>query len=149
VSDPLDVFMGIGRTERKERKKAFPGKLPPKNREEKEREDILDTLPYREYLVDGVAVPFYTIGSLAKALGRSPVTIRSWEAKHWLPAPAFRTPPPTGHQLPGKSSQGSRLYSRDQMRFLIDAFYMFRIDDPRLHDWPGFKQHIQDNYPRK
>jgi hypothetical protein len=146
VKDPLNLFMGI---KDDDKAPSFPGKLAPKNREDNKREDVLDSLPHREYLVEGTEVSFYSIGSLAKALGRSAVTIRSWEAKGWLPAPAFRTPPPTGQQLPNKPAKGSRLYSREQVEFLVDAFYLFKLDHPRLHNWPGFKQHIQDNYPRK
>jgi hypothetical protein len=142
MKDPLEVFFGKEPT-------PYPGSLPPKNRVERNIEDPVDNLPSREYLVDGVPTKFYTVGALAKALGRSPVTIRSWEAKGWLPAASFRSPPPKSQQIPGKASRGVRLYSRPQIDFLVSAFYAFRLDHVRDHDWPGFKQHIQDNYPRK
>jgi hypothetical protein len=143
MKDPLDVFFG------KPEKAPYPGSLPPKNRIERNVDSPIDDLPSREYLIDGAPAKFYTVGALAKALGRSPVTIRSWEAKGWLPAASFRSPPPRSQQIPGKESRGARLYSRHQLEFLVDAFYHFRLDQVKGHDWPGFRQHIQDNYPRK
>lgn len=144
MRDSLEVFFG------KQVPSPYPGSLPPKNREERKTDDPVDGLPSREYLVDGAPVKFYTVGSLARVLGyRSPVTIRSWESKGWLPAASFRSPPPKNQQIPGKASRGVRLYSRQQVDFLVQAFYVFRLDHAKSHDWPGFKKHIQDNYPRK
>jgi hypothetical protein len=143
TKDPLAVFFG------KPEPKTYPGSLPPKNRQEINTDSPVDGLPSREYLVDGTPTKFYTIGALSRALGRSPVTIRSWESKGWLPAATFRSPAPRSQQIPGKPSRGSRLYSRQQVDFLVEAFYHFRLDSVKGHDWPGFKKHIQDNYPRK
>jgi hypothetical protein len=146
MRDPIDVFFG------KPEPAPYPGSLAPKNRVDDDTNNpinVVDTLSSREYLIDGVPAKFYTVGSLAKVLGRSPVTIRSWEAKGWLPAASFRSPAPKSQQIPGKSPKGSRLYSRQQIDFLVDAFYHFRLDQVKGHDWPGFKRHIQDNYPRK
>lgn len=142
MRDPLDVFFGD------HPRAQYPSKLPPRREQEVEK-SVLDDLKSREYLVDGVPMKFYTIGELAKAVNRAPVTIRSWEAKGWLPAATFRAPPPRSQQIPGKPSMGARLYSGNQIEFLIDAFYMFKLDHIKEHDWPGFKQHIKDNYPRK
>lgn len=147
MKDPLDVFFS-----KEPKEKPYPGTLPPKNRakpDEVSGDNVLDSLPSREYLVEGVPTQFYTVGSLAKALRRSPVTIRSWEAKEWLPAPSFRSPAPRSPQIPGRPSRGSRLYSREQVEFLIQAFEHFKINDPKHNDWHGFRQHVQQHYPRK
>lgn len=146
MRDPLETFFGKVSPP----KAPFPGNVAPKNRQDDDSgDDMFDNLPYRKYLVDGVPKPFYTVGALARALGRSPVTIRSWESKGWLPSASFRAPAPRSQQIPGKASMGHRLYSREQIEFLVHAFYHFRLDKVKGHDWPGFRKHIQDNYPRK
>jgi len=145
MRDPLETFFG-----KQSQRPSYPGNVPPRGRSESnEKDENIDVLPYREYLVGGDPTKFYTVGSLAKALGRSPITVRSWESKGWLPAATFRAPAPRAQQIPGKPSRGARLYSREQIDFLVDAFYRFRLDKVKGHDWPGFRQHIQDNYPRK
>lgn len=143
MRDPLDVFFGD------QPRSTYPGTLPPRRERQAEEASVLDGLRSREYLVDGVPTKFYTIGELSKALRRSPVTIRSWEAKGWLPTATFRAPPPRSQQIPGKALMGPRLYSGKQIEFLIDAFYAYKLDHPKNHDWPGFRQHIKNNYPRK
>jgi hypothetical protein len=146
MRDPLETFFGKSSLPKPSR----PGNFSThERREEDSKGDMLDALPSRKYLVDGVPKSFYTVGALARALGRSPVTIRSWESKGWIPSAAFRAPAPRSQQIPGKASMGHRLYSREQIEFLVHAFYLFRLDKVKGHDWPGFRQHIQDNYPRK
>lgn len=107
----------------------------------------LNELPFREFLVKGKPEKFYTIGALARALGKSQVTIRSWEQKGWLPAPSFRTPPPKGDQIPGKATKGLRLYTRDQLLFLVQAYDRY-VESPHKPDWEAFRQAIKRLYPR-
>ena len=80
-------------------------------------------------------------------LNRKPVTIRSWEAKGWIPPASFRTPAPKSEQIPGKAVKGRRLYSEAQIVFLVEAAMAYAIDDPDSPDWKGFRKHIADNYP--
>ncbi len=54
--------------------------------------------------------PLFTIGAVARMLGLSPATIRTWETRYGL-------------VVPDRSSGGQRLYSReqvDQLRFVCD-----------------------------
>jgi hypothetical protein len=97
--------------------------------------------------MNGQPQRFYTIGSVAKALGKTPVTIRSWEAKGWLPSASYRTPAPRKEQIPGKASKGKRLYSKDQLVFLVEAYERF-IVIPKNPNWESFKIHIRNHYPK-
>jgi MerR HTH family regulatory protein len=56
-----------------------------------------------------VNVPFYGIGDLARALNRSPGTIRKWHTAGIIPPPGFGRPTAA---LGGRV----RLYSRDQIK---------------------------------
>lgn len=60
------------------------------------------------YRVDGVDREFYTIGALAEALGKKPVTIRMWIQTSIIPDTRFRTPK-VGDQ------KGRRLWTRRQI----------------------------------
>jgi hypothetical protein len=90
---------------------------------------------------------FYSIGELAKAIGRTPVTVRSWESKGWLPAPRFRTPSPRAEQLPGKAMKGKRLYSAEQVLYLVSAVRDFNLVEPQTADWDGFHRRMKQ-YPK-
>lgn len=48
--------------------------------------------PGRVLTVNGIEVEFFSIGQLAAALGRKPVTIRSWEAEGILPTSGWTKP---------------------------------------------------------
>jgi len=85
---------------------------------------------------------------LASALNRKPVTIRSWEAKGWIPPASFRTPAPRSEQIPGKAVRGRRLYSEAQIVFIVEAAMQFKIDDPNHNDWNGFRKQIAEHYPK-
>lgn len=63
--------------------------------------------------VNGEDVEFFTIGALATALERSPVTIREWESKGIIPKARFQIPGKDG--LRGKR----RLYTRPQIEGII------------------------------
>lgn len=92
----------------------IPGlKGPQKFRAAEKHEDELETLlgtpiqmGYRGELMD-----FFKIGSLARAMNRSVVTIRKWQDKGFLPPPSF--------MIPTKAIGGKiRLYSRPQVEGL-------------------------------
>lgn len=67
----------------------------------------------REYAIEegGDPVEFWTVGALALALNRKPVTIRLWERKGIIPRPNFRTPA-------DGAIAGKRLYTREQVEGL-------------------------------
>ncbi|MCC3766026.1 MerR family transcriptional regulator [Streptomyces sp. UNOC14_S4] len=55
---------------------------------------------------------FFTIGQLANALNRSPVTIRKWETSGIIPIPTF--------VIRGKTERGNRrLYTREQVEGML------------------------------
>lgn len=148
--DPVGFLDALidSRKEKREKAPVFPGTTPPRNTAETRAEydnSWLAELPFTEYLVAGTARKFYTIGSLAKALGKKPVTIRSWEAKGWIPSASFRTPAPSAPQIPGKVPQGRRLYSLEQLMFLVETYQQFILDG---NDWDGFRDNITHHYPR-
>jgi hypothetical protein len=66
----------------------------------------------RVYTVAGKDVEFFTVGQLAMALNRQPVTIRKWEEHGVIPSAVFR--------IPSKSPNGKhRLYTRAQVEGII------------------------------
>lgn len=129
----------------------FPGKRMPKNRPNKKSEVIItdrfNGAKPKTFKVGGEDRVFFTIGELAKALSRKPVTIRMWESRGWIPRATYRTPKPRGVQIPDKSVQGRRLYSLEQVEFLMSAMEQFAIntDYPK---WDQFRKHIASNYPK-
>jgi hypothetical protein len=156
VKDPLDLFnegfdIKSRRQVQKESDVEYPGKTPPKNRStpiDRATNEWLTGLPFQIYSVGGVEKKFYTIGSLASALGRKPVTIRAWESKGWIPSATFRTPAPRKEQIPGTEAKGRRLYSEAQIVFLVETAIACRLNDQRNADWKRFRKEIADNYPK-
>lgn len=66
----------------------------------------------RKYLVGGVEHEFFTMGHLAAALGRSPVTLREWEREGIIPRATY--------QVNAASKNGRRrLYTREQIEGLV------------------------------
>ena len=66
----------------------------------------------RKFRVGGVDREFFTIGHLAKALLRKPVTIRAWERAGVIPKPTFRRP--------SEDPRGTRrLYTRAQVEGMV------------------------------
>jgi hypothetical protein len=129
----------------------YPGKRPPKNRAGTKKDVEADPFAFLRatyYTVRGEKKAFYTVGEVAKALGRRPGTIRMWEMRGIIPTPSFRTAPPEGEQIPGKSLKGRRLYSKQQVELLLHAVEQFDLDNPRSQDadWVGFKKYIQENW---
>jgi len=151
--DALDFFFRLDEKKKPkptEDEKHYPGNTPPRNTErsvDSAESDWLTSLPYQEFLVSGEKRRFYTIGALARVLGKQPVTIRSWESKGWLPTASFRTPAPKSAQIPGKAVKGKRLYSQAQVVFLAEAYDKYVLT-PRKPNWQGFRHHIKTQYPR-
>lgn len=128
--------------------KLYPGNTPPRAvvpapPRTSDMLELLNSLPFKEYNSEGVPTKMYTIGSVAKLLGRQPVTIRSWEMKGWLPKQRLRTRRPEASGIPGKKPKGRRLYTRNQVEFLMEAHSRFRLGTPNTADWPGFVSHLK------
>lgn len=143
-SDPLDEIFSLGGGKKKDDQGSYPGIRPlrqltvdPKLTTTAVNVDW-DEKPLC-YLVQGVETEFFFIGHLAAALGRTPVTVRSWEQKGWLPLSKYRTPAPaTG--IPDKAVAGRRLYTRAMVEIVIAAATQCRVlhDNARNADWPSF-----------
>lgn len=141
--DPLDLLGDLP---------DWPGNTPPRNRPGSKKvisniEDRFNGAKSKTFLVGGTERVFFTIGELGKALQRKPVTIRMWESRGWIPKANYRTPTPQGRQIPGKEPKGHRLYSLEQVEFLMEALRLFHLDDPVKANWEGFKKHTQTKWP--
>lgn len=77
-------------------------------------EESWDTRPKEVYL-QGVRYDMFPIGALSKALGRRPVTIRSWIDKGWIPKARFKTPDIVGT----RGNAGRRLWTRAQIEGIV------------------------------
>lgn len=82
-----------------------------------EHEERWDANPQTR-TVQGTQIDLFEVRALGKALGRQAVTVRSWEAKGWLPRAVFRTVPPA-KGVPGKENKGRRMYSRHQIELVL------------------------------
>jgi len=130
----------------------FPGSRAPKNRPSSKKQDSylsdrFNGARYKVYRINGEEVQMFTIGQLAVAVNRRPVTIRMWESRGWIPKATYRTPTPKGIQIPNKSTKGRRLYSRPQVEFLLEAMQTFKLGTAEA-DWKKFAEHTSKNYPK-
>jgi MerR-like DNA binding protein len=95
-------------------KKKIPDTPPAPTRRQAEPGEW-DEHPIRRK-VRGQEVEFFTIGMVAKALGRSAATLRDWEAHGVIPKARYRT----NSKDPTKAR---RLYTRAQVEALIRTAY--------------------------
>ncbi|MER5754315.1 MerR family transcriptional regulator [Streptomyces sp. NPDC002088] len=68
----------------------------------------------RKGVVAGVETEFFTVGDLAKALGRQPVTIRKWEREGVIPKSTYQSPGKDGDPRGRR-----RLYTREQVEGIV------------------------------
>lgn len=142
MGDPLDFLNDLP---------DWPGNTPPRNRGGSKRRpaiDILNGARSRVYRINGKDMEMFTVGELARALGKKPGTIRMWELNGWIPRANFRTPSPLSGQLPNTTPRGRRLYTREQVEFLVEAADRFKVDDKVHGNWHKFKAHIKANWPK-
>lgn len=142
MKDPLEMFNNLP---------DYPGGRKPKNRGTKVKaiaEDRYNGAKPKKYIINGQELLMFTIGDLAKAIGKRPSTLRVWEHHGWLPKAKYRTPKPVKQQIPEKTSQGRRLYSLEQVEFLLEAMSRFNVREVNHGDWNGFRKYIKDNWPQ-
>lgn len=141
MRDPLDLLGDLP---------DYPGNTPPKNRGKKQDAPSSDLNGARGkvYRINGAEIELFTIGEMAKALGKSPVTLRMWEREGWIPKATYRTPTPRGKQIPDRPSKGRRLYSREQVAFLANAVSSFSLDQKVASVWDKFREHVKTNWPK-
>lgn len=137
----------------------YPGKRKPKNRPLKPEQKSAVDDPFRGVTkrvatIDGTPRDLYTVGSVAKVIGRSAVTLRKWERKGWIPAPTYRTSKASGAELLNADRKGYRLYSREQVEVLLTALEQNNLMGDRnpswqdANNWVSFINYIQANWPK-
>jgi hypothetical protein len=137
----------------------YPGKTKPKNRTDsgskpKDFDDPFKGVSKRIATIGGTPRELYTIGSVAKILGRSAVTLRKWESKGWIPAPTYRTSKASGAELLNTDRKGYRLYSREQVEVLLAALTLSNLMGERnpswqdANNWVSFINHTKANWPK-
>lgn len=83
-------------------------------------EDRWDANPIVKVRSNGERTEFFLPGALAQALGRSTVTIRTWERHGYIPAAPFRLPGYTDAR--GKKHPGKRVYTRPLIEIAVEEF---------------------------
>jgi hypothetical protein len=100
-----------------------------------------DSNPTKRTLPNGKDVELFLIGSLASALGRPIITIRTWIKEGYLPSAPYRLP--VKKDINGKDHQGRRLYSRAMIEAVIERFDKAGILETKRIDWSQH-QHLSN-----
>lgn len=69
--------------------------------------------------LNGREVQMFTIGALAKAIGKAEGTIRNYQAKGYLPVTPYRLP---SRVVNGETRAGRRLFTRSMIEAAIESF---------------------------
>lgn len=80
----------------------------------------------RKLFLNGKEVEFFTIGELASALNRKPVTIRKWEADGIIPKATYIAPS-------GDKRGKRRLYTKDQILGMIQIAWEEGLLEPNVN----------------
>lgn len=89
-----------------------------------EPDEPMDLGTPRVYRVGGTDVEFFTLGQLAAALHRKPVTLRRWESDGVIPTPRFSMPGQDGDPRGRR-----RLYTRAQVEGIVSIAYQEGLMD--------------------
>lgn len=116
----------------------YPGSK--RKRREEKREEVSapaswDSTPYVKSLPDGTDMDFFTIGALAKALGRPIITIRHWIKSGYLPVSPYRLPAKV--DVNGEERLGRRLYSRPMIEVAVTIFSKAGLLSVKRIQWPN------------
>jgi hypothetical protein len=113
-TDLQDEFYPGSKQRRRESREMRRERQAVERAETKENESW-DARPWKKHvrLADGreLDLEMFPIRSLAKALGRESVTVRSWIRKGWLPKAKYQTKPLAGT----RGDAGRRLWTRAQI----------------------------------
>lgn len=151
MKDVLDLFGDLP---------DYPGKRKPKNRpleKGEKRDSVIDPfhgVPKKTMSIKGVLCDFYTVGNVARILGRTAQTVRKWERKGWIPSPTYRTVKASGSEEVNASSKGYRLYSREQVELLWNTMERLGLLGTRDRGWQdadkwlSFIEQVRDNWPK-
>lgn len=83
-------------------------------------DDRWDAHPLVKSRKNGETTEFFFPSALAKALGRTSGTIRTWERAGYIPAAPFRLPGYTDAR--GKKHPGKRVYTRELIEIAVEEF---------------------------
>lgn len=92
---------------------------------------------FEKYLPNGNLVKMYTIGSLAKAIGRPTKTLRFWIESGNIPTSPYRLPATTSAK--GKEYAGRRLYSQAMVEVTIDLFHKYGLLGKNRVEWSNYR----------
>lgn len=101
-----------------------------------------DNHPHVKTLPNGRDVEFFTLGDLAKALGRPIITVRTWTNKGQLPQPPYRMP--SVEDKNGKMWIGRRLYSRPMVEVAVEVFERNGLLNLSRIEWSQYQQVTND-----
>jgi hypothetical protein len=87
-------------------------------------------------LIGGRKVEMFTIGALAKALRRSPNTLRSWIKLGYIPQAPYRLP---SYEVNGKMVPGRRLYTRQMVESIMELFAERDLLTSKRVEWNAHK----------
>jgi len=93
---------------------------------------------YEKTLPNGAKVHMYTLGSLAQALGRPVITVRTWIKEGYLPASPYRLP--TKPDKNGVARAGRRLYSKAMIDSAVQVFKQAGLFDIPRVEWKNHSQ---------
>jgi hypothetical protein len=93
---------------------------------------------YEKTLPNGRKIQMYTIGSLAQALGRPVITVRTWIKEGYLPASPYRLP--TKPDKNGFARAGRRLYSKAMIDSAVQVFKQNGLFDILRVEWKNHSQ---------
>ena len=101
----------------------YPGSKR-KRRKSKLEKPTVEVVPWEdeffEKFISGKKLKLYTLGSLAKAMNRSPKTLRKWMEDGKFPESPYRMPDIVGKN--GKTYLGRRLYSKAMVEAVVKNY---------------------------
>lgn len=100
-----------------------------------------DTQSFKKTMPNGEDLEMFTIGALAKALGRPVPTLRKWMRLGYLPIPPYRLPDAVDKY--GVMRKGRRLYSRAMVEAAVEVFNSSGLFNVDRIDW-SLNQHVQE-----
>jgi hypothetical protein len=122
----------------------YPGRRKPVNRDgprASSETEVWDAKP-TFYLVRGERREFFFISALAKALGYSVQSIRSWEDQGLLTNSGYRSPRTNGRVAGGRSDKGRRLWTRAQIDGILALAKRHRVILNKKPPTPAFAEDV-------
>lgn len=137
----------------------YPGKRAPKNRpKDKNAPQVIDDpyhgVPFKTVVINGETKQMYTVGNVARILGRQAQTVRKWERKGWIPNVTYRTAKNSGTDLLNPQQRGYRLYSREQVEVLRRGLELNGLLGGRTKTWQeaekwlAFINYVKSNWTK-